>query len=233
MAQISPHVVDLSHHNFDEREDPVDWLAAKRDGLWGVIFKATESTDYVDPFYDEIRRQVKAAGLLWGDYHFFRPGRIGEQVEHFLRNATPCADTLLVLEHEDPGCSLADVKQFLWRVEGQTGQRPALYSGHVLKEQIGNRIDSYLGGARLWLAQYGPDLEVPANWPDGAWLWQYTDGQEGPQPHTVDGIGQCDINSYDGTREELKASWAAGGPPVSERPPKWSGLRRTTFSSGS
>src|SRR5262245_38422166 len=188
MTDVFPRVVDLSHHNTDDGSQ-IDYQAAKRDGIWGVIYKATESDNYVDETYDEARRQAKAAGLLWGAYHFFRPGNVADQVEHFLSNAMPGPDTLLVLDHEDEGCSLDDVKEFLQRVEQETGQRPALYSGHVLKEQIGNRIDSYLAGTRLWLAQYGPNLEVPRNWPGGAWLWQYTDGQEGPQPHTVDGIG--------------------------------------------
>jgi lysozyme len=204
---INPRVVDLSHHNYDERD--LYWDAAKRDGLWGVIYKATEADDYVDDTYDSARQEVKAAGgLLWGAYHFFRPGNVPGQVEHFLRHAMPGPDTLLVLDHEDPACSLDDVKLFLRLVEERTGQRPALYSGHVLKEQIGDRIDSYLADTRLWLAQYGSELEVPANWPGGAWLWQFTDGNVGPQPHGIDGLGNCDVNSFNGTQAALKETWA-------------------------
>src|SRR5262249_25467220 len=138
MAAISPRVIDLSHHNFDDRPGNVNWDAVKRDGIWGVIFKATEDTDYVDPYYDEIRRQVTAAGLLWGAYHFFRPGNVSSQVDNFLRHATPGPSTLLCLDHEDDGCSLDDVKDFLRLVEQRTSQRPVLYSGYVLKEQIGD-----------------------------------------------------------------------------------------------
>jgi len=220
MTDVFPRVVDLSHHNTDDGS-PINYHAVKLDGIWGVIYKATESDDYVDETYDEARRQAKAAGLLWGAYHFFRPGNVADQVDHFLLHAAPGPDTLLVLDHEDDGCSLDDVKEFLRRVEQATGQRPALYSGHVLKEQLGNRIDSYLAGTRLWLAQYGPNLEVPRNWPGGAWLWQYTDGQEGPQPHTVDGIGHCDINSYSGTQDQLRQTWAEASvaPPEPEPEP--------------
>jgi len=221
MTKIYPHVVDLSHHNFDERPDEIDWQAAKRDGLWGVIFKATEATDYIDPYYNDIRREVKEAGLLWGAYHFFRPGNVIAQVNHFLLNAAPGPETLLVLDHEDEGCSLEDVKEFLLLVEQLTGQRPALYSGHVLKEQIGNRIDSYLAGTRLWLAQYGPELEWPPCWDrHGVWLWQYTDGDVGPGPHAIAGIGYCDINSFDGTHDQLKQTWAEASIAPPKPPPR-------------
>jgi len=129
---------------------------------------------------------------------------------------------LLVLDHEDEGCSVNDVKEFLRLVEEKTGQRPALYSGYVIKEQLGDRIDSYLASTRLWLAQYGSEAEAPRCWPAGPWLWQYTDGDMGPTPHTVDGIGKCDINSYDGSKQELIASWAPAGiaPPQPEPPPR-------------
>jgi lysozyme len=220
MTQVYPRVVDLSHHNTDDGSE-IDWQAVKRDGIWGVIYKATESTDYIDPTYDEARRQAKAVGLLWGAYHFFRPGSVAAQVEHFLLHAMPGPDTLLVLDHEDEGCSIDSVKTFLRMVEEKTGQRPALYSGHVLKEQLGNRIDSYLGDTRLWLAQYGSELEVPATWPEGAWLWQFTDGQAGPSPHAIDGIGRCDINSFDGTQQQLTATWAeASVAPPQPQPPE-------------
>jgi lysozyme len=221
MTQVFPRVVDLSHHNTDDGSE-IDYRAVKRDGIWGVIYKATEGDDYVDETYDEARRQARAAGLLWGAYHFFRPGNVEDQVQHFLINAMPGPGTLLVLDHEDPGCSLDDVKKFLALVEAITGQRPALYSGHVLKEQIGNRIDSFLASTRLWLAQYGPELEWPQTWNHaGVWLWQYTDGEEGPQPHSVDGIGHCDINSFDGTQQDLKATWAETRfPPPQPEPPR-------------
>jgi len=198
-------VVDLSHHN----GGTYDFDAAKRSGIWGCIYKASEDTDYVDPTYDNARQQAKRAGILWGAYHFFRPGNVSGQVDHFLRTAEPDGDTLLVLDHEDEGCSLESAKQFMQQVEQRTGQRPCLYSGHLIKEQLGSRTDSYLAGARLWMAQYGDNPEWPPCWSE-MWLWQYTDGVEGPTPHNVPGIGNCDCNSYQGTQQELENSWGYG-----------------------
>jgi len=207
--QVHCRVVDLSHHD----GGTYDFAAAKRSGVWGVIYKATEDTDYADPTYGAARQQAQNAGMLWGAYHFFRPGNVMAQVDHFLRHANPDQATLLVLDHEDEGCSLDDVKQWLRAVEERTRQRPSLYSGSVLKEQIGNRKDDYLAECRLWLAQYDNDPEWPPNW-ESIWLWQYTDGEVGPMPHSVPGIGNCDCSSYTGNEQDLKDSWAAGTRPV-------------------
>src|SRR5262245_13230638 len=212
--QVIARVVDLSHHNYNDLGGKFDWKKVRQAGIWGVIYKATEGNDYQDDTYPDARRQVKEAGLLFGAYHFFRPGNVGRQVDNFLNWAEPDSDLLLVLDHEDEGCSVEDVKEFLRLVEAQTGQRPALYSGHVIKEQLGSRKDEYLGSTRLWMCQYGSDPEVPPCW-DSMWLWQYTDGDVGPTPHAIPGIGNCDINSFQGTQAQLEATWAESeGPPM-------------------
>ena len=211
--QPIPRVVDLSHYQYDDRNGKFDWASVKSFGIWGVIWKATESTSYVDKTYDDARQQVQGAGgLLWGAYHFFRPGNVDAQVDHFLNIAKPDGNTLLVLDHEDDGCSIDDVKRWLRRCEDETGQRPCLYSGSVIKEQLGDRFDEYLAGCRLWMPQYGSSPDVPECW-DSMWLWQYTDGDVGPSPHSVPGIGKCDINSYSLSRQALEQSWSTGMPP--------------------
>ena len=59
--------------------------------------------------------------------------------------------------------------------------------------------------------------KIQQTWP--AWtLWQYTDGVAGPGPHSVDGIGPCDRDQFNGTVDQLKQLWgmaadAAGGNP--------------------
>jgi GH25 family lysozyme M1 (1,4-beta-N-acetylmuramidase) len=56
-------VIDISHYN----RDPV--FTAARQGV-GVIHKATQGADGVDPTYAANRAQAQAAGLMWGAYHF-------------------------------------------------------------------------------------------------------------------------------------------------------------------
>lgn len=209
MPEIRPMVVDLSHW------DPAhDYGAVKRDGIVGVIYKATEGTGYTDPTYVAQQHAAKAAGLKWGAYHFATAADVAGQIAIFLRYACPDPDELFCLDWEDYGdntMSLQNVKTWIGEVE-QALKRPGecvLYSGNTAKEALGDKVDTFLGSRRLWLCQYGSTPKWQKSWKK-YWLWQYTDGQVGPTPHSVDGIGNCDINSYDFESERLIAEWATG-----------------------
>jgi len=87
---IKPMVVDLSHW------DPADdYDAVKRDGIVGVIYKATQGTSYTDGTYVDQQHPAKAAGLLWGAYHFAEATNVDQQVQNFLRFAAPDPDELV------------------------------------------------------------------------------------------------------------------------------------------
>ena len=208
MASINPLAVDLSHW------DPADdYEAVAADGIEGVIFKATEGQSYTDPTYVSQQHAAKAAGLKWGSYHFADSSNTDGQVRNYLRFAAPDPDELFCLDWEDNGgntMSASQAKDWITQVETALG-RPGecvIYSGNTAKELIhGN--DPFFGSRRLWLAQYSSTPSWQQSW-DTYWLWQYTDGQYGPQPHSIDGVGPCDINSYAGTAEQLAAEWATG-----------------------
>ena len=136
---IKPLVIDLSHHN-----DVGDFGAVKTAGIAGIIHKATEGVGFTDKLYADRRGRALGVGLLWGAYHFLRPGSIAAQVDFFLKVAAPDNTTLLALDHEDKRVALIDAKEFLLRVEDAVGRKPVLYSGSVIKQQLGSRIDGYL-----------------------------------------------------------------------------------------
>ncbi|MGB7008429.1 MAG: glycoside hydrolase family 25 protein [Pseudolabrys sp.] len=139
-------MVDLSHWDVvDSFED------AKDDGVVGIIHKATESNNYFDPTYNQRKNDALAAGLLWGAYHFLRPRKMKDQAQYFVTKAAKDLG-LYAGDHEDEGVSLDDLKTFLREVKRLTGKSPIIYSGHVLKEQLGDRRDSELSQYRLWLA---------------------------------------------------------------------------------
>lgn len=199
---INPRVVDLSHHN-----TPTSFGLAFSVGIRGIIHKATEGTTNADPTYSRRRELASRAGMLWGAYHFFRPGPVGQQVDWFLAHANPDANTLLCLDHEDPACTIGQVVNFLEVLERRTGRRGVLYSGHLVKEQLGDVVSPYLSHYRLWHAQYGTIPVVQATWNDW-WLWQYTGDGVGPPPHDIAGLGEnLDVNSFAGTEAELRAQW--------------------------
>jgi lysozyme len=208
-------VVDISHHNGN-----VDLMKAKEAGIVGVIHKATQGTGMFDSRYEQNRQKAQAAGLLWGAYHFGTKGNGAAQADVFLSKANADSQTLLVLDYEPNGNStmtLDQARTFVSRVNEVTGRFPGLYSGSLIKEQLGGKpVDPILSQCFLWIAQYGPQPKnIPETWPTWT-LWQYTDGVAGPPPHSVDGIGSCDRDQFNGTLEELQRLWgvateAAGG----------------------
>ncbi len=197
-------VIDLSHHNAS-----VDFSQIRNAGIIGVIYKATQGLTYVDPTYASRRTQALSAGLLWGAYHFGTGDDGEQQAQHFLDVAAPDASTLLVLDFEENNgddMSLDQAHAFVTRVQSVTGSYPGLYSGSYIKGLLGSDTDSVLGNCWFWLAQYGSTPVLQATWSQWT-MWQYTDGASGPEPHTVDGAGACDRETFNGSESDLRALW--------------------------
>ena len=205
MASPLNVIVDISHHNGNP-----DFAQAAASGIVGVIHKATQGLNYKDPMYTTNRQKALDAGLLWGAYHFGTGGDGEGQADFFLATVNSTPDTLLVLDYEPntqgATMSLDDARAFVTQVNTTVGRFPGLYSGSLIKQQLGNNTDPILSQCFFWLAQYGPNAVVPPNWPTWT-LWQYTDGNVGPQPHTVPGIGACDRDTFNGDINALKQLW--------------------------
>ncbi|HMG72817.1 MAG TPA: glycoside hydrolase family 25 protein [Pyrinomonadaceae bacterium] len=200
-------VVDLSHHN-----NVNSFQAAKDSGILGIIHKATQGTNFVDPNYDERRPQALSVGLFWGAYHFGIGGDVEGQVNHFLDTVNPDPKTLLVLDFEPntqgPTMTLAEAESFVQEVNERTGRFPGLYSGQAfINEQLGNNSNTVLKNCFLWIARFSSQLpKVPPAFQTFT-LFQYTDGAAGPQPHQVPGIGRCDRNKFNGDEAGLRGLW--------------------------
>ncbi|MCP4352674.1 MAG: glycoside hydrolase [Desulfobacterales bacterium] len=198
-------VIDLSHHN-----RVADFQKVKADGIVGVIHKATQGFRYKDPKYKSRRAKALDAGLLWGAYHFGVGGDGETQARHFLDNVD--ANDLLVLDFENnpsgSSMTLNEAGDFVEFIHDKTGRWPGFYSGHYVRELLGNSGDAILSNCWLWAARYGNNSPIiPAAW--AKWtMWQYTDGAAGPEPHTVDGVGHCDRDKFNGSLEEMKTFWS-------------------------
>jgi len=202
-------VVDLSHHN-----ETVDFVKAKAAGIVGVIHKATQGLTYVDKTYASRRIKALDCGLLWGAYHFGVGADGSDQAQFFLDVVQPDDRTLLILDYESnltgPTMSLDQAREFVEHIGESTGRWPGLYSGHLIKEQLGGvRLpDRQFSKCFLWLAQYAGSK--PQNVPPTfrTWtFWQYTDGVHGSTPHRVDGVGLCDRNKFNGSLSQLRKLW--------------------------
>lgn len=137
-----------------------------------AIMKATEGTDYVDPYCDGFVQQARKAGLPYGVYHFFRGNGVAE-ADHFLDNvADYIGDGLLILDWEDESTSATQAKAWLDRVYQKTGIKPILYT-----------VKSFLASAKaIEQADYGLWIAYPSSassygnvspW-SSAILWQYS-----------------------------------------------------------
>jgi lysozyme len=194
----TPKVIDLSHHNVV----PESLVPAAQSGILGVIHKLSEGTSHVDSKVDSRHWLANDAGMLWGLYHFIRPGDPRAQAEFFVRTAQEmqvCDDnTLWALDWEDKGVSAEDALVFLQTVAELTDAEPVLYSGHVCKEDPDDRLADY----RLWLAQYASSCTLPS-FAEKYWLWQYSEDGEVPgiEPPT-------DLNEFPGSDDELIATWS-------------------------
>lgn len=203
-------VVDLSHHN-----TVASFERARQDGILGVFHKATEGTTFIDARYASRRARARAAGLLWGAYHFGIKGGVKDQVEHFLETADIMEGELLVLDFEpnprEGTMTLAEAERFVTIVRERTGRHPVLYSGQsFLRERLGNNVATPLRECPLWIARYSAQLPILPKAFDKFTLWQYTDGSAGPQPHQVTGVGRCDRDKFNGDEASLKRFWAQG-----------------------
>ena len=201
-----PVVIDIYHGN------AVDSFAqARAAGVLGIIHKATTGQTGKDKAYTDRRRDAEAAGLLWGAYHWGTNAPVAAQVNNFLMKAQPGENTLVALDYEIDAkfqMSFDQAREFLERIHEKLGRRAVLYSGHLIKEKLGNRVDPFFGAHRLWLAEYNPTAKVQKSW-SSYWLWQYAE-----KPSTVPGIpgntaGAIDYNHFNGSEDQLRAEWAS------------------------
>jgi GH25 family lysozyme M1 (1,4-beta-N-acetylmuramidase) len=214
-------VIDISHHQTGLRGQAIDFSAIKSAGVLGVIHKASQGVDIVDKMYTQRRQAALDAGLLWGAYHFATADDADEQVKRFLDAARPDASTLMALDHErqlppkqDDCLDLAGARAFLESLRDQLGGiMPKMYSGNLIKEQT-NADDSqndFFGDVPLWLCQYAPKAKLPDAW-ENYWLWQFSGDGVASRGLHVPGISdgdKLDMNTFDGSDEELAAQWAA------------------------
>ncbi len=157
-------VVDMFHGT-----DVASFADAKNAGLVGIIHKASQGATSADSRYAQRRDPARQAGLLWGAYHFATGEPVDAQIENFMSAAAPDGDTLMALDFEPNGgaggtMSLSQARDFLGKLGDRLGRKPVIYSGALVKEQLGDAVDAFFGAHRLWLAQYGPTPRVQRSW---------------------------------------------------------------------
>jgi lysozyme len=198
--------IDIYH------QTTIDFDKVKNAGIAAIIHKATEGATLRDNEYRPRKQIAKSEGFLWGAYHFSSGASVTDQVDNFLEHAQPEEDDLIALDFEPsrsgPNITLEAAHRFVEIIRNETGRYPLIYGSSMLREAIGTQPDPILANCPLWYARY---RNTPLGIPSQVWksytLWQCTDGNNGPEPHTVDGTGRCDRNNFNGSLDELRAEW--------------------------
>jgi lysozyme len=198
-------VIDISHY----QKTPS--LKVLQDaGVVAVIAKATQGRGMRDATYFD-KKKLKDQGIKWGSYHYSSGSDVILQVENYLGYAKPESDELMALDYE-PSSSGANMSydqmvEFVELVQQETGRYPLIYGGNLLRQTLANVTESVLSNCPLWYSRYNvKPIGVPKIWKDWT-LWQYTDGNVGPDPHDVKGFGRCDRDTYNGSQADLLQSW--------------------------
>jgi lysozyme len=233
--------IDVSHW-----QNQINWTSVKDFGIEFAFMKATESTDFVDPRFQQNVAGSRNAGFLVGFYHFGHPlqsGNIADdaraEAAHFVSVAGPhirAPGLPPVLDLEGRGLDgqppnrsaiSAWARAWLSEVQRLTGVRPMVYAN---SDWAKNYIEADLKQYDLWHARWTRDLDQPPLPNDpGIWapnwtFWQYSDatlvpGVAAGAPGVLTGV---DGDVFPGSLTELQ-SWARAAVPDTI-PPSVSGV---------
>lgn len=200
--------IDVSHYN-----GSIDWQQVAASGKTFAFIKATEGTKYQDNQFLVNVQRARDANILVGAYHFLNATTVDgarQEAANFARaieSAGGRLDLPPVMDYENnpKGISTVQINEvahaFLDEVERLTGRQPIVYTGNVFASKFDPTFSMY----KLWVARYSTTQKptaVPA-W-NSWWAWQYS------STGSVPGInGAVDLDEYNGTIDELRASLAA------------------------
>lgn len=189
--------IDVSHW-----DAVINFEDVKLSGREFVIAKCTEYN--ADKNYSRNRAGALKAGLLFGAYHFFHPGKNpAMQAYNFLNLARLEKGNLIpVLDWESTdGLPSAEdrVKAQVWLdiVEKAIGKKPMIYTAPFFARALG--LEPFFGDYPLWIAHYGTNAPlIPPPWTNWA-FWQHTSKGDVPGIPSPDE----DLDLFNGTYLEL------------------------------
>lgn len=159
----------------------IDFSAVKNAGVEFVYIKASEGTEFVDPFFYRNYANATQAGLPVGFYHYLtakNEDAARAEAWHFVEvtEGLSAAGKMVMDIENMEGLARSEVnaaaRTFLESVERYSGKSAAIYADAYYAEGV---LEEELASYPLWIAQY--DAEEPTtNTPWGGWAgWQYTD----------------------------------------------------------
>jgi len=190
----------------------INWTSVRAAGTAFAFVKASEATNYVNPYFATDRGNARTAGLDVGAYHLARPssaaGSAAAQARYFVsaigaRHVAGDLPPVLDLEYSGnlaPAALITWASQWLSTVHSMTGRAPIVYTYPSFYTTNLARTTA-LGAYPLWIASYtsasGPSSVFTTGWPAWTfWQWSCTG--------RVSGIsGAVDLDRFNGTQAGL------------------------------
>jgi GH25 family lysozyme M1 (1,4-beta-N-acetylmuramidase) len=198
-----------------EYQHLVDWPALAASGIGFAVCRASLGTGYTDPTFARNVPAARGEDLVVGAYHYLYPGDGALQADAFLAVAWDGQPLVCVVDVEQKGVSIDDLRAFSERFAEKVPNHPLVVytGGWYWRGHMGDPAGADLGP--LWESRYvqtggAPDAvyaEVPAAWwtPGyGGWpqatLLQFSSAGHVPGVH-----GRCDLDAFLGDADALRA----------------------------
>jgi GH25 family lysozyme M1 (1,4-beta-N-acetylmuramidase) len=188
----------------------VDWPAAYKAGARFAYVKATEGTDYQNPYFAQQYNGSYKAGMVRGAYHFAQPNKSSgtAQADYFIKhgggwtNDGKTMPPMLDIEYNpngdkcyglSPSAMVGWVKSFSSRIHQRTGRYPMLYTTTDWWKSCTGNSSTFGSTHPLFVARYANHVgPLPNGWKYYT-LWQYSDSGKVPG----------DQNVFNGTMKSL------------------------------
>ncbi len=191
----------------------IDWEKLKTETrVVAIIHKASIGLTKLDPGYFKRKQEARKRGYLWGSYHWGVTGEPEKQADFYIDTVKPEPDELIALDLEDAQSktlmNVDEAIRFVERIKVRTGRYPVLYTNHSSAKLIATKYkNSVFTKTPLWYARFKPKV---TDFPAGVWptytLWQFSSELLAQMP--IAGTRpDMDVNVFNGTAEQLKASW--------------------------
>jgi GH25 family lysozyme M1 (1,4-beta-N-acetylmuramidase) len=196
--------IDVSGH-----QGNVNWASYWSQGKKFVWVKATENTNYINPYFGQQYNGSFNVGMIRGAYHFATPNTSSgaAQANYFVDNGggwSGDGKTLpgaLDMEYNPYGATCygktqaamaAWVRDFHNTYHARTGRYPVIYTSTNWWNQCVGGAQTFGGTVPLWVARYGSAVgALPTGWGFHT-VWQYSSSP-------------LDQNSFNGAYDRLQA----------------------------
>lgn len=195
----------------------IDWEAVKLSGKSFGIAKATEGVYYRDPTFAHNWVSMAYRGLIRGSYHFLRPeydGAVQADYHHAMVRDSGhfavgdfCMIDFEVTDNRSLLQCLQCAELFCERILETTQCGVFLYTyPDFWNNQLAAPESAVLARCPLVVASYGAPPSELKNWVNGPTIWQYSS-----TGHVPGIVGNCDLDRFFGTIQELHLLAREGG----------------------